>query len=276
MRTLNLAIITGTLSTLLLLSACGGGGEAASDYAYGPLSETGMLVGTGVSLVRRGTHVLVARGKTAFYMESKTLNLQEYAGKRVHVTGTLQANVSPKYLPILSVSAIEAVDPEEGTKQWTLSDLSLTFAAPESWQGTSTSRSASFIDTMGGSGTVLTVDAIAAGGLPAGIPAVVAGNVAVKLRDVPAGGEELQILHAGQVIRLKFTPSADAAGLQHQQYEALLASMAFQASSSSSSAVSGTGSVQQPCGGPAGILCPAGQYCDVFDTQANIGKCKKR
>ena len=45
------------------------------------------------------------------------------------------------------------------------------------------------------------------------------------------------------------------------------------AGSEESAALSGLG---KPCGGDAGILCPAGQYCDVTDLAANIGMCKKR
>jgi hypothetical protein len=275
MRTLNLSIITGALSTFLLLSACGGGGQTnVSAYTYGPLSETGTLVATGVSLVRRGSHVLFAGGKAAFYLESKTLNLQEFSGKRVHVEGTLERNVHEKYLPVLVVATINPADKEEGVKEWKLPGLSLTFSVPESWQSAVADRSASFTSPDAGSGTVFTIDAIDATGLPSGIPAVVAGNVAVKLRDVPVG-EETHILRGGQVIRIKFTPGGDAADILREQYAAVLASMVF-ASSSSSASSTGSGSHLTPCGGSAGILCPAGYYCDVFDPQANIGKCRAR
>ncbi|HRH93445.1 MAG TPA: hypothetical protein PKV72_02840 [Candidatus Peribacteria bacterium] len=277
MRTLNLSILTGALTTLLLLSACGGGGGDTAQYTYGPLSETGTLVATGVSLVRRGTHVLYAGGKAAYYLESKTVNLQEFAGKRVNVTGDLQPNVSAKYLPVLSVKSVSASDVEEPLHEWKLPGLSLSLQAPESWTATSAEKSISFIASDAGSGTVLTLDAIDAAGLPDGIPTVVAGNVAVKLRNVPLGGEEVHILRSGQVIRVKYTPTGEEPVLQHEQYAALLASLSFTSSSSSSTASSGSGSAahMQPCGGEAGILCPQGYYCDVFDPKANIGKCRQ-
>ncbi len=278
MRTLNLSILTGALTTLLLLSACGGGGGGDSvQYTYGPLSETGTLVATGVSLVRRGTHVLFAGGKAAYYLESKTVNLQEFAGKRVNVTGDLQPNVSPKYLPVLSVQSVSVSEVIDTPKEWRLEGLSLSLKAPASWLATSAEKSISFIATDAGSGTVLTLDAIDATGLPEGIPTVVAGNVAVKMRNVTAGGEEVHILHNSQVIRIKYTPSGDDIELQHEQYTALLASLSFIASSSSSTTSSGSGSTTvQPCGGSAGILCQQGYYCDVFDAKENIGKCRKR
>ncbi len=279
MRKLPLAIIAAALTTVTVLAACnGGGGETAAQYTYGPMSQTGVLVGTGVSLVRRGTHALYADGKAAFLLESKTLNLQEFAGKRVFVTGDLQRNVHEKYLPVLAVTSVVVAEHEETMKEWKLPALNLTFSAPESWQATAAERSISFIAADGGSGTVFTLDAIDASGLPEGIPAVVAGNVAVKMRNAPPGGEEVHILRGGQVIRVKFSPIALELSAQRLQYAAVMGSMTFASSSSSSSAGTGSGTSTgvQPCGGPAGILCPAGQYCDVFDPQQNIGKCRSR
>jgi hypothetical protein len=278
MHNIRLALIAGSVSTLLLLSACGGSTAVTSDYSYGPLSQTGMLVSTGVSLVRRGTHVLVAGGKTAFYLESKTQNLQEFSGKRVYVSGTLERNVHEKYLPVLVVDALQLAEREVQQKTWTLPALSLSFTAPETWQGIAAERSISFLDGDTGSGTVLTIDAIDAKGLPEGIPAVIGGSVAVKAKSAVPGTEEIHVLRSGQVIRIRFTPDAAFMAEQRAVYESLLSSVKFQTSSSnaSSAAAQGTGSVLQPCGGSAGILCPAGQYCDVFDAQNNIGKCRKR
>lgn len=278
MRTLSLAVITGSASTMLLLAACGGGTVATTDYSYGPLSETGMLVSTGVSLVRRGTHVLVAGGKTAFYLESKTQNLQEFSGKRVYVSGTLERNVHEKYLPVLVVDALQLAEHEVQQKTWSLPVLSLSFTAPETWQGVAAERSISLLDGDTGSGTVLTIDAIDAKGLPEGIPAVIGGSVAVKVKSTVPGTEEIHVLRSGQVIRIRFTPDAAFINEQRAVYESLLSSVQFQTASSnaSSAATQGTGSVLQPCGGSAGILCPAGQYCDVFDAQNNIGRCRKR
>lgn len=43
-------------------------------------------------------------------------------------------------------------------------------------------------------------------------------------------------------------------------------------SSSSYSSVSSI-SLGAPCGGTAGILCPAGQYCFITDPESNTGRC---
>lgn len=278
MHTIRLAIIAGSASAMLLLAACGGGVEQ-THYPYGPLSQTGMLVSTGVSLVRRGTHALVAEGKIAFYLESKTQNLQEYSGRRVNVSGVLEKNVHETFLPVLSVNTITLAERETPLQEWALPLLSLTFRAPETWQGIRAERSISFLDGDAGSGTVLTIDAIDAKGLPEGIPAIIGGAVAVKIRSAGAGSEEIHVLRNAQVLRIRFTPTAGAASEQRAIFDAVLASIAFTASSSSATSASGatgSGSTQQPCGGPAGILCPAGQYCDVFDAKDNVGKCRKR
>ncbi len=261
----------------LALSACGGGDTIPSRYALGPLSQTGSLSATGVSLVRRGSHVLTIDGETAFFVESKTQNLQEFDGKEVYVEGVLELNVHERYLPVMVVETMRAVSDDSETKTWTLPELSLSLNAPMHWQGTVTGRSAVFTvaNDTGGQETVLTVDALEGTGLPDGTPAFVAGSVAVKMREAaPNGGEDLRILRSGKLIRLLFTPSGQTQAEVREEYEAVVNSITFSAASSSASAATATGALL-PCGGEAGILCPQGYYCDVFDTQANIGKCRK-
>ena len=51
-------------------------------------SWTGTLEKMGISIVMQGTHKLVEAGKTVAVLQSKTVDLVKYEGKRVTVTGT--------------------------------------------------------------------------------------------------------------------------------------------------------------------------------------------
>jgi hypothetical protein len=61
------------------------------------------------------------------------------------------------------------------------------------------------------------------------------------------------------------------------EFRRFLQSVIFQKKSSSSAATTMSGSNASagiPCGGTAGILCPAGQYCEITDSATNIGRCR--
>jgi hypothetical protein len=140
-------------------------------------------------------------------------------------------------------------------------------------------------------------------------PVSVGGRSGVRWLNAQTGVERVQVdlrLYASDpkanVLTFLFTPSEEALNLPDAwdaMKDDVLHSVTFTGGSSSSSLSSdasrsslpsslssdGTSSQAEgsssfgsaqgiPCGGEAGILCPAGFYCEITDVEANVGRCK--
>ena len=84
---------------LSILSACTPG--ALDDdivTQFGPYTATGTITATGASLYRRGTHLLSIEGRPRFFLESKTVRLNDFDAMKVVVEGDPSPNPHPQFL----------------------------------------------------------------------------------------------------------------------------------------------------------------------------------
>lgn len=248
---------------------------------YGPLSATGTLIRAEVSLIRRGTHILVIEGKQTYFVESRTQNMKELEGSVVYAIGTLQPNTTKTDLPVLVATGVKRSHGDTDLHRFEIPALNLRLGIPESWGATIQKNVASFLlpnETI----PILTIRLMSGSVLPPGGSSLFIKNRrGTKISSI-AGGSEVYILEKGTVIHLHFDPSSqeqletlEDAAIIAAEFERILDSLSF--ISDKEILKTGTGSgVGTPCGGPAGVLCPAGYFCNVVDTVERIGQCKKR
>lgn len=265
-----LSVLAGT--ALLVLVGCGKP-VATSTVTLGPQSQTGVLVSTGISLLRRGSHVLKIDGRTLFYVESTSTNLQAFANQTVAVHGTVKKNTSDEYLPVMVVDSITAVK-GQGVHEWNVPSLGIIVTVPEQWVASLENGMATF--TAGADKVpVLAVSFSSGSVLPVGDPTHISGKPAVRITQLN-GDEEVWVMNNKRVLRFRFSTgshSAEESLMLHEQYLSALALLRFMDSSSSSSS-SGSTIGGQVCGGEAGLLCSVGQYCDIDDASTGMGHCK--
>ncbi len=252
---------------LLLLSACGGSSPAP--LSGEPLTATGTLVPAQLSRMHRGTHMLEINGENTYYVESSAIALQQYEGQIVGLHGVLSYNTDPKDLLVLKVDKVLQA-PVQGNLL-SLPDYKLSLTLPEGW-----------IKTDGKDGVALS----ASGSLPViiitktnampedGISLLLGGRTALRSLDAD-GNEQIVVDSPAGFVQIKTFPKV-ASGALISSASAILHSMRFSATAQTSSAAvpSGTGASLQPCGGPAGILCPGGSYCAITDSATNVGICR--
>lgn len=241
----------------------------------GPQTLSGTLQPVDLSLVRRGSHVLLQDGQQIYYVESGTVNLRTYEGMDVVVKGTIEANSNESYLPVLVANEVtENILPsrEEEVKL-----LNIKLKVPLSWSTQIFDDGVSYSQTADGT-PVLKLYKSSMAYLPTGTPLVIGGERAVRLQKAGSGSVLLHVQNAKDFLTISYTPTA---GMSDVDLLRVLKSIVFTNKSSSSSGSGAvvppsTGSGSQagmPCGGEAGILCPAGSYCSITDASTGIGHC---
>lgn len=292
----------------LLVASCTG--RERAELPQGVQTAYGTVENAELSLLRRGTHLLIASGREEYYLESSAVNLDELVGSRVRMQGTLQENTDPDALPVFVVT--EILDREDATRDWPLpSSFGMSLKLPRAWRGAVTDREAIFTASGAFASslrvTLSTIErapfSLAGSGTKAEemTPIVIASKRALRIRDAVTGAEEIRIDRGAsvrvpeeRVLVLKFS-AGDDGDIQalRERIIQILSTISFhsEAKSSARTSADASSSVQtglpsslqssssfgagSPCGGLAGILCPAGQYCDVQDLASNIGVCKK-
>lgn len=264
------SLIISASSVVLCVSIVGCTPKKVVSLPVGPQTLTGALSPVDLSLTRRGTDVLRQNGHDVYYVESSVINLRNYEGMDVTITGTIEANSDPQALPVLVATKADII--EEPSHSWTVPALHLTFSAPLAWNGEVFDDGVSFTQT-GSTTTLVSVHRSSLSSLPSGTPLVVGGERAVR---VEAGSGTVVYVQNGSdiiVISLDKSLSNPSGKDLAQSILQMLKSMVFATPTSASS--TGTGTLTgSPCGGPAGILCPAGSYCAVQDAVAGIGVCQ--
>jgi hypothetical protein len=289
------------LASVLALSACS---KDAAPLPEGVQTVSGTLQAVPLSLKRRGTHALLnTQGTIAAYVESRSVDLTELDGHDVVLRGTYEKNLSDDLPPVLVVETV-LEGGQEGLRPWTIPALKLSMKLPKSWQGSLKGSVATFTGS-GGNTVVLevrTADMPAQGVSSSASSQASRDTFTVGLRRVsaqvsiderqwivktePKDGNERAVVFTfafvperpmdEQIAQFKkllktaefgFAPAASAA------MSAQSSAAPFVPGGSSASAVAGEGT---PCGGPAGILCPAGFYCRITDTTIEAGVCAKR
>lgn len=251
----------------------------------GTQTLTGTLIPAELSLTRRGTHMLKVDDEEVTYVESSSVSLRVYELTEVGITGTFQHNTNPSDLPVFVVSSIRAV--EIPARSVDLPSVGLTLRVPDAWTLQQFDDGVAFSLT-GSSTPLLRIARSALTRLPAGTPMFIGGYDAVRIE----GDDGAQTVHieGGRTI-VTFTWSGNS---EHAPAFAQLLRTAIVRAASSSKAMTGAvlsassrsaarssigGSVgsqaslkPQPCGGPAGVLCPAGSFCSV-NSPDGVGTC---
>jgi len=270
-------VFTVLLLSSISLSACGK--EDPVILPEGVQILTGTVLPTDISLLRRGTHLFTIGDENVYFLESTGVSLRKYEHKRVVLQGEVSANIDNTYLPVLTVDTILNVL-EQAMKDWQLRSLELSLALPESWGGSIETGHSQFIP-LGADQAVITLmrledendeeeelDYLS-------VPIVLGSIRATKIIDDDTGNEIIRVPRPNGFIQISYTALEHPHASQwHEDWEVMLTSLVFN-STDRPTPVASSGSVSgSPCGGPAGILCPAGFYCDVVNLQENIGICK--
>lgn len=282
----------------VILGACSRA-PAAFPVPVGEQTMTGVLVQTNIGLLKRGTHLLKtmpsatslpsgerpiedperSRRSEGFndgniLLESATANLSAFENRAVSVQGVFEQNSDPALPPVLVVSRVTPV--QEETQAIRIPSLDLSCAIPAGWthaqEGTATRI---YTEEITGEPLItLTADASITA-LPQGTPFMIDGHHAIRSADITAGSERVTIDAGTRFIVLRFRPPpVQDQVLLRAQWLTFLTSIRFTGDSAASVPSAGSGAVSGvPCGGTAGILCPAGEYCAITDRVENIGKC---
>jgi hypothetical protein len=266
------------LAVMLLLSSCRGGprpagpGELAE--ILGPMTATGVVADTPLSLYRRGTHALTVGGRERMYLESRNVNLAEFVGKAVSIDGELQINTHPSFLPVLVVSRVNVLG-EGGKEEKIQEEFSfpwgmLEFSYPSSWIARAGERGVVFL-LEDAEGPFITVsffeDEVLQG--RGGVPLLVAGKEARRILDPVSLAHTVEVPLSSGVLRFAFAPQEGRGDLRDAFY-ALLQAVRIEEKLDADGEKEGNG---PPCGGPAGVLCPKGSYCRIMDAELGIGRC---
>lgn len=244
----------------------------------GPQTLTGTVVPTTISTSRRGMYVLKAAGKDLAYLESATINLREFEGRSTALKGHYERNIDPEDLPVLVVESI--VSSEESVRPWSSSQLALSADVPTRWGVSGTGSMMAFIP-VGSLHPVVSLQMMTDKPMPSGITMSVGGARAIRFLDELSGEQRIAVERSGGYLEVAFTPQLeDDSALARSEWLAFLRSLRIGGAvgvGSSRAAVSSASSGAregQPCGGLAGILCPAGFYCAITDLEQNIGVCR--
>ncbi len=279
----------------LLLAGCG---SRRPPLPVGVQNVKGVLARSDLSLTRRGTEVLLQDGQPQAYVESSVVSLSALEGRPVELQGTFEQNDHPEDLPVFVVTKVLSGGKTE-KRTWTIPALGVEFSAPKEWNGDVTKSVAQF--TVSGSTLpVLRVlmtrrsalpfeyRTLTASGSMHLTPLVVDTRKAVAMQ---TDGENVYAVYvsvdqdpaaSADERLLAFVFRLDPAGnpaTERADALAIAQSLMFHASSVAHAPVTpvtGSGGAQgKPCGGPAGVLCPAGYSCRVTDRATDIGVCQK-
>lgn len=266
--------LSGLFLVAVLLASCGSG-SATAPLPDGVQTLSGVLLPAELSLVRRGTHVLVQGGVETYFVESPVVTLRHYEKRLVTLRGTLEPNVDEKFLPLLVVDSV--VDVESTTRDWGIRQIDLSLTTPLTWQQRNEDGHVQFfvgeLDRP-----VLTLDEQnVPEEFPLGESIVVDGHPAVRIVNEQNGDQAVYVLRGNTMVTFLFTPrDYPERDILREEWLSVLSSVKFLSRDSTIERSMGTGSTRSgtPCGGPAGVLCPEGFYCEVTDMEADIGVCQ--
>lgn len=269
-------------ATVLLVALQSCTRKAEQPLPAGTQTMTGVLVPVPLSKTRRGTHVLTQQGERVYLVESARADLRDFEGVDVVVTGKLERNTDPDALAVLLASGVTLVDMP--ARMWEIDSLEISLETPATWSIQEFDDGTQFTET-GATHVLLKIYPATITALPAGTMLQVAGRKAVRVN--ASGTQTVYVLNGRTILTFLFQPDANTPlTAAERDFNRVLRSVKFGTSTSSGSGTSvstssssqrtGTGSAPSgaPCGGPAGVLCPSGQYCEVTDPVDGIGRCR--
>lgn len=272
MRNSVLFFIT-VLTASSLLSGCGE--TVLPPLPSGEQTVTGILRAAELSAVRRGSFLITQDGINVYYAESSLVNLRAYEDKQVTLRGVLEHNTNPEDLAVLVVESI--VDVEETVQEHSLSGLRMSLEVPRSWKMLKREGKFQFRTSEEDEDPIVVVWNEEGELLPeGGVPIVVDATRASRMIDELSGTQLISVKRDGVILMLRFSPGDRInADRLREEFLAILKSIELTESVVEDAPSIGTGSLSTPCGGSAGILCPAGYFCDVQSFEDNVGKCRK-
>lgn len=264
--------------------------EDDEELPSGEQQLVGLLESAPLSVKRRGTHILQNEGGIVTYVESSTIRLSAYEDQVVELTGVYEPNTEGS-IPVLVVSAVNVFGEEQAL--WKSADLELRISTPSEWDGQVSQAGITFTsDDLPDEFLRIILSPLTA--LPSGSSLRIDGQEAVMEED--EGMLEYWILYQEDVHHITFDPPSTLSAYEYQllrqQVEAAIMSIRYEQSAIRSSQASSitpapvssgsAGSTDsaasqiggQPCGGPAGILCPSGFYCEITDAEIGAGECR--
>lgn len=257
----------------LLLLACAQQPSTNPPLPEGIQEISGYLIPAELSLVRRGTHLLLNEGIQRYFVESKVTSLQTFEGKEVMIRGTLKQNTDATKLPVLLVEEIR--EQEEAWKKVSIQSMGLTMEIPPEWNIEKTERDEVRLIPLSSTKAIVRIskeDQQAREGTPIRV-----GNQSGKrVLNEETGVQEIFIPDRDFIIVMRFIPEDPDRLLEERMaFLRLLQSIEWHASSSESNLSSSAKEYGAPCGGSAGVLCPESFYCEIADFKEGIGRCVK-
>lgn len=276
-----LVLLSLSLCAYIAWSVYSSGAGRATPIPAGVHTLTGTLLPVELSLSRRGTHTLTVDGENVTYVESQIVNLRAFERTEVSITGTFHFNTDPSDLPVFIVTAIRAIDIPSVVVD--VPSVGLTLRVPPEWAMKSFDDGVTFMLT-GSTTPILRIMRSSLTRLPVGTALFIGDYGAVRI-DGPEGRQTVHVQAGRGIITLTWD-STDP--VQIASFTQLLRTVMISSSLTSSrttmtggflqlpTSAASEGSVSsvrsQPCGGPAGVLCPTGTYCAVNSTDG-VGTC---
>ncbi len=255
--------------------------EKRIEFVSGPVSATGTLIRAENSLVRRGSHLLVVSGEATYFVESRTQSMTDLEGQTVNVLGILEANTSPKDLPVIMATSVRRTHGDEDLHRFEIPALNLRIGLPQTWAGSIKGTAAKFL-MAGEEIPILTIRLMSGSTLPpGGTPIYIKNRRGTRLSGL-AHASDVYILEKNTIIELHFDPVMQSQLTQQEdgaiaasQFERALLTISFLSDKEPAKHVTSSGAGVL-CGGSAGILCGTGYFCNITDTQLQMGECKAR
>ena len=269
-----LSIFVLALALIPALLSCGRSDKTLPDVTalLGPYTATGTITATGAALYRRGTHLLSMNGRPRFFLESKTVSLNEFQGAYVVVQGELSPNTDPKFLPVIQVGTVQKADApsEEEMQKYTVDSLKISLDAPRIWKSTITGERLIFT-LASETESFIAIGYSADPVIPEGVPVRINGQNGVRV--VEEGNHHVFVHTPDEKILLfTFGPKGEESMKERDAFYTLLQSVEFKGGEKvPEEEFKGS---RQPCGGSAGVLCPTGEYCEVKEIDTGIGICR--
>ncbi len=266
-----------TFSSLLFV-ACQK--NPVNQLPLGPITATGTLIPAEVSLLRRGTHILLIKGQKTYYVESKTEDLVSREGQTVYVEGIAENNTSKDDHPVLVLQSLQSVKGDPGLKVWNIPALDIRLQAPIAWTASIQKSVASF-SLPEETSPLLTVSISGSGSLPSGgSHYYLSGRRTARIDDASGDKSDVFIEEKEYILHLHLDLSSqesivniDDRKLLMSQFDYILNSIKFLSDREAGSS-SSEDSIAVQCGGEANIVCPEGSFCDVTDLETKVGRCR--
>lgn len=251
----------------------------------------GMLIPAELSIKRSGTHLLQQNGNSLYYIESKSINLKPFEYEFITAKGTVKNNIDPAALPVLVLN--EITRPEEALTGWELKDSNISGQTSAEWVQKGTGSQLEFFyqnskkpiaSIVSQAKKDISFDDFVSQ-LPAGNFTTISRHEAYEIKNDQTGQQVIYINHNDLIVEIVFAPSDKE---EHDRWEPvfrhMLKSIVLDSSNKTyksnprftdtTTTSDGVPLDGNPCGGPAGVLCPSGQLCIIDDKNLGIGHCR--